>query len=230
MPATLIQAKVGANTSTTALAIATTSNTVTGDAILVAIIGNTATDRISGIAATGCTFAKVASASGLIGGGAASYVTVWEAYNVTGATTPTITISKSVTWAIQAVLFHVRGLVSVSDPLDKVARAGGTTTAINSGSTATLAQADEYVIGVGASDFGGATYTVGAGYANRTQTSAASGDIAMQDKTVAATTAVSSTMTLSGASDNAGVVMTFKIAAAGVTPINFITYHPAWRS
>lgn len=212
MAASLIQARTGQNTSTTTLSITTTSNTVTGDMLFLAIIGNTATDRISGVTATGASFAKIAGISNTIGGGAASRISVWYAFNVTGATTPTVAIAKSATWAIQAVLFHIRGLTT-TDPLDKTASAGGTTTAISSGATATLTQADEYVIGIGASDAGGATYTVGATYGNLNQIAAAAGDIAMQSKAVAATTAVTSTMTLSATSDQIGAVATFKVAS-----------------
>lgn len=220
MASSLIQQKKGANTSTTALAIALTSNTVTGDTIVVAIIGNTNVDRISGIAATGCTFAKVAAASGLIGGGAASYLSVWMAENVTGAATPTITISKSLTWAIQAVINHYRGLATTS--LDKTATATGTTTAISGGTTATLSQAAELIVMIGCSDFGGATYTVGSGYGNLNQQSAAAGDLAIQDKVVAATTAVTGAMTLSGASDNRGSILALKVDTGGgpATPTN----------
>lgn len=228
MASSLIQQKKGANTSTTALAITTTSNTVNGDYIIVGIIGNTNVDRISGIAATGCTFVKNATASGLIGGGAASYITIWEAVNVTAATTPTITISKSVTWAIQAVVNHYRGLTTA--PTDKVVRAGGTTVNASSGATATLSQADELVVGIVGSDAGGATYTAGAGYGNLNQQAAASGDIMIEDKVVAATTAVTVTATISGATDNAAAAVTLKIDPGTVSAVNFITYRPPWRS
>lgn len=220
MAISLIQQKKGANTSTTALAIATTSNTLNGDTIIVGIIGNTNVDRISSISATGMTFTKVAAASGLIGGGGASYISIWVAENVTAATTPTITINKSATWAIQAVVDHWRGLDTTS--LDKTARAGGTTVNANSGNTATLSQADELVIGIVGSDFGGATYTAGAGYTNLNQQAAAAGDIMIESKIVAATTAVNATATLSDVTDQAAAVLTFKAAAAGttVTPAN----------
>lgn len=221
MAATRIQGKTGSATSTTAVSIALNSfDTVTGDVVIVAMIANATANRTSSITATGMSFALLTGSNGVIGGDGLSYVTIWYAYNVTGATTPTLTINKTASCSMQAVAFHVRGLTT-TDPFDKVAKAGAAaSTAISSGNTAALSQADEYIIGVGASDFGGATYTVGATYGNLTQRSAAAGDIAMQDKSVAATTAVSSPMTLSDASDNVGVVATFKIDTGGavVTP------------
>ncbi len=114
--------------------------------------------------------------------------------------------------------FHVRGLTT-TDPLDKSTSTAGTTTSVTSGATATLSQADEYIIGIGASDFGGATYTVGATYGNLTQQAASAGDIAMQDKSVAATTAVTSTMTLSDTTDQIGAVATFKIDTGGAAVV-----------
>lgn len=214
MAATLIQQKSGSNTSTTALAIALTSNTTTGDFILVAINCDQTTDKISSVTATGMTFNKITAASGLIGGGAASYITFWYAFNITGATAPTITINKSATTGIEALVTHWSGLTT-TDPLDQVSRHPGTTTAITSNATAALTQANELVIGVGASDFGGATYTAGSGYSNQIQKAASAGDISLQSKIVAATTAVTSTNTLSSTSDEVGVVMTFLINTGG---------------
>lgn len=222
MASSLIQQKKGTNTSTTALVIATTSNTTTGDTVIVAINGNSATDQISSVTATGMTFVKDTTASGLIGGGAASYISVWVAENVTGATTPSITINKTLTWAIEALVNHYSGLATTSK--DKVAAATGTTTAISGGTTATLTQANELVVMIGGSDFGGATYTVGSGYGNLNQQAAAAGDIAIQDKVVAATTAVTGAMTLSGASDNRGAILTFLVASAGATPTNLFFF------
>lgn len=222
MAATLVQAKSGSNTGTTALAIPLTSNTSTGDTLIVAVNCDQTSDKVSSITATGMTFNKITLASGLIGGGAASYISIWYAFNVTGATTPTVTINKSATSGIEAVLFHYSGFTT-TDPLDKVNRAVGTTTAITTGTTATLSQANEVVVICGASDAGGDTYTPGSGYANLTQKAATAGDIAMADKTVASTTAVSGSFTLvGGASDNAGAIMTFLISG-GTTYNDAIT-------
>lgn len=218
---TLVQQKTGSNLSTTALPITTTSNTVTGDTIIVGIIGNTATDQISSVTATGMTFAKNTSASGLIGGGAASYVSIWVAENITGATTPTITINKSATWAIEAVVNHYRGLATSS--IDKVARAGNTTVNASSGNTTTLTQAPELVVGIVGSDAGTATYTLGGGYGNLAQIVAASGDIAIEDEVVLSTAAVAATMTLSTVTDSAAAVLTFKIATIVTVPPKPIT-------
>jgi hypothetical protein len=194
-------------------------DTLTGSTIVVAIIGNSGTDQISGISisAGSATFTKIATASGLIGGDALSYVTIWYAYNITGGTTPTITITKAASWAIQAIAWEVVGLTT-TDPLDVVAGAGAAaTTAVNSGATASTAQASEYLIGIGGSDFGGATYSHVAGsyFDNLTQVSAAAGDIAMADREVNAVSTYTATLTLSGATDNRGAILAFKNLVGG---------------
>lgn len=214
MASSLIEAVTGTASGTTDVTITKAANTANGDVMILALITNQTTDRVSSISGTGMSFANVASGSGVVGGAGASYVSLWYAYNVTAATTPTVTIVKVSSCSMQAVLFQVRGLTT-TDPLDKVAFANGSLSALASGDTATLSQADEYVLGYGGQRSSGSTivFSVGAGYGNLTQISVAAGISGAEDKVVAATTAVSAAITSDTNAPWACGVATFKIAA-----------------
>lgn len=212
MASKLVQIFTANNTSTTALTI-TMQNTTAGSTIIAAVNINQTAERISSIADGTNSLTKITTASGLIGGGAASYISIWYLYNNTAQTTPTFTFTKSATAGIEVVLLEYTGLTT-TDPLDQVARAGGTTVNMDSGNTGTLAQADELVVGIGGDDFGaGEVYTAGTGYGHLEQRTATAGTIAFEDKVVAATSAVSATFTLGSVTDNATSVLTFKVAA-----------------
>lgn len=212
MASQLKQIFTGNNTGASALTI-TMQNTTTGSTIIAAVNGDAGVERITSITDGTNNLTKITAASGAIGGGALSYVSVWYIYNNTAQTTPTFTFTKSAGTGIEVVLLEYTGLTT-TDPLDQVARAGGTTTSMSSGSTGTLAQANELVVGIGGDDFGvGEVYTAGSGYGHLEQRTAAAGTIAFEDKVVAATTAVSATFTLSDTTDNATSVLTFKVAS-----------------
>lgn len=212
MASKLVQIFTGNNTGTGALAIPM-QNTTTGSTIIAAININQTAERISGITDGVNSLTNIATASGLIGGGALSYISIWYLYNNVGQTTPTFTFTKSATAGIEVVLLEYTGLTT-TNPLDQVARAGGTTTSVSSGNTGVLAQANELVVGIGGDDFGaGQVYTTGAGYGHLEQKTATAGSIAFEDKVVAATTAVSATFTLGSTTDNAAAVLTFLIAS-----------------
>lgn len=215
MTATLVQTKTGSTVNTSsALVLPLASNTSTGDTVIIAVTMDNNVDVISSITATGMTFNKITSASGT-NSDTFAYISVWYAFNVTGATTPSIMVNKSQTMSMEAVVFHYSGLTTI-DPLDKVARATGSSVSPASGNTTTLSQANEVIIGITGSDFGGATYTVGAGYGHLTQITAnGNSEMALQDKQVSATTAISSSMTLSNSASWAASVITMKIASTG---------------
>lgn len=226
MPATLVQTKTGSTAlNSTALALALASNTGTGDTVIVAVFLDDTVDDVSSVTATGMTFTKITAASGLDGAGN-GYLSIWYAFNVTGATTPTISVNKSKSMTMEAVCFHYSGLTT-TNPLDKTATATGSSNAPASGSTAALSQANEVVVGIFGSESGGATYTVGSGYGNLKQVTAnGNSEMAMQDKQVAATTAVSSAATLSASTGWRASVLTFLIASSG-TAITCDSYFPS---
>lgn len=219
MAATLVQTKTGSSASnSTAIGLALASNVGVGDTIIVAFQQDSSTDLVSSVTSTGMSFSKITAASGTNSDGFA-YLSVWYAFNTPSATTPTISINKTSAVSGEAVLFHYSGLTT-ADPLDKTASATGSSTAPASGNTATLSQASEVVVGVVGSDFGGATYTVGSGYGHLIQITANGfSEMAMEDKQVAATTAVAAAFTLSSSSSWRCSALTFKIAAAGGSTI-----------
>lgn len=193
---------------------ATMGNTTTGNMMVLGIFCEAATNNVSGVTDGTNVFAKI----GLgvqIGGGHNGFISLWYAYNITGLTAPTVT--ATVTGAAVGsgmVVAEYSGLLT-TDPLDKSSYVGGTTVNITSNATAATTQNDELVIGIGGSDWGNNTYTVGAGYGNLKTMGNVDLDFSMQDKIIAATGAQTSTMTLGNASDQAGGVATFKAAAAG---------------
>ena len=228
MGITLVQTKTGQTVlNATALPLALASNTVTGDMIIVAITIDDNADDISSVTSTGSSFSKITSASGLTGDGF-TYVSVWYAFNVTGETTPTITINKSTSVSIEAVLRHYLG-VTTTTPLDKVASASGGTSASpssapSSGATVTLSQANELVVGISGSDYGGATYTLGSGYGNLVQIANTlnTSEMGTEDKTVAATTGVTAAFTISNATTWRCSVLTFLIAGTATPSGNLL--------
>ena len=220
MSASVIGTASGSATTTTNPTGTLSANTVTGDTVVLIFVDNATTNKVSSVTATGMTFTNIAALSGLIGGGAASYGGVYIAQNVTGATTPVITVTKTGSCSLQFVAIIIRGLTTT--PQDKTSRAtAANTTTETSGSTATLTQQSEAVIGFGYSDAGtGQTYTVGSGYSSLKSIVAVAGDVALQFKAVNATTAVSSSMTLGTATDNAGGVLTLLVAIVNPTVVS----------
>lgn len=101
---------------------------------------------------------------------------------------------------------------------DVVADTFGTSTTPNSGNTATLAQADEFVIGFVAIE-ANTSWAPGSGYTDmaQRQTSGTVWGLAAEWKTVAATTAVAATGTLGASSTWSAHVLTYKNGTAGAT-------------
>lgn len=134
--------------------------------------------------------------------------------NISGSpTTVTGNLSGSSGFRRAVAVWHTG--VLTSGALDKSARqsAANTTATDNATSTATatLAQADELVLG-GAwqTNTTDATFTAGTGYTERAETTG-SYQAQVEDKTVAATTAVAATWTCSATGRYSGAVDTFKI-------------------
>lgn len=136
--------------------------------------------------------------------------------NCGAATSVTIAISGAAA-RIDATVHEYSGLAT-SSSLDKTASAAdasGTSTAPNSGATATTTQNDELVFGA---DISGSlrTHTVGAGFSNGAQspTGANAGLCAGEGMVVAATGAQTATFTFPTGATWACGVATFKAAAA----------------
>jgi len=136
--------------------------------------------------------------------------------NGSGADTLTFTVSGAASGFLFCAIAEFSGIVAAS-PLDKTAAGTGSGTAVSSGSTAALAQADELVLGgmcwSGTSTT--ATETGGATLIAESEDNATVQAGSFTFKVVAATTAVSATWTIGATQAWAAHVGTFKAAATG---------------
>lgn len=133
--------------------------------------------------------------------------------NVSAATMQ-ITRNTAATANMALACAEYSGVVTVS-PADKIAASVTTFgTAASSGATATLAQANELIIGV-TSATASLTYTPGATFTERRDTGSVR-SLELEDKSVTATTAVTATSTLSTSSNWHCLCATFKEAAVAL--------------
>lgn len=140
-------------------------------------------------------------------------VQMWYAYNIAGGAGHTITVNQdlatSSNGSFVAQEFSVTG---ADDPLDKTAKAAGTSTAPNSGATATLSSDNQLVVAGMACDTV-QTPTAGTGYTNLQQNGSGTPatQVAMESKVVAATTAVTGAFTITSTHWGC-IVATFRVA------------------
>jgi hypothetical protein len=137
---------------------------------------------------------------------------VWQRYTANAASISTVTAvvihaPGEDPMNVRMTIFEISG-AATSSPFDKSSTGEGNGTAIDSGLTATLAQADEICIG-GAQTGGTATFTPGTGW---TETRDANNSTTGY-KIVAATTAVKFDPTGSDIRDWAAAIGTFKAAS-----------------
>jgi hypothetical protein len=219
--ATVVQSKAAnAGGYVTTPTIQFNSNTTTGNTIIIAVTYN---DDVTGnptsiTDTTSNTYAKIAGGAS----GGDTTTELWYAYNITGGTTPTLTVnmSNANSHDFSMTLREVSGLTT-TDPFDvkaEGATASGTTH--TSPSTTTTSQADEFVyacMGLAAN----ATFTAGAGYSNLAQVNGS--DIfqasASESKSVSSTGTQSASFTTSATTVGYVIVATFKIAVVPGTPL-----------
>lgn len=181
-------------------------NTTTGNLVVV-FVGhqsgtvNSVTDSQSN------TYTKILDRSGGLAEGS-----LWYAYNITGGTTPTVTVTISSSQRLHAIAKEFSGIENGSDPLDVFASAASTsTTNHSSGATATTAQNDELVVGMLTVGTYTGTITAGSGYGNLVnQNTQVSGKISAEDKVVSTTGTQTATFTSSGSASLGIAVATFK--------------------
>lgn len=193
------------------------SNTTSGNTIIFSITYN---DDVAGVVSSitdsqSNTYAKIAGGSS--GGDTATEL--WYAYNITGGTTPTISVTMTVPanyHDFSMTAKEVSGLTT-TDPFD--VKAEGSTssgTSHTSATTATTAQANELVNAT----FGLATngtFTVGAGYSDLVEVNGS--DLyqasASESKRVTSTGTQQATITSSASAVGYFIIATFKEASAG---------------
>lgn len=194
------------------------SNTTTGNTIIVAVAPAVAANNVTSITdSQGNTY--VHDVRNTAGAGSHPQIEIWHAENITGGTTPTITVNWTNSTNCAWIAREYSGLAT-SSTLDKTAGSSGTNNAPSSGATATTSQNDELVIGAVSYPTTTVTMTAGSGYANASQKGSTgagtSSLVAVEDKTVAATGAQTATFSSSETGNNWNcVVATFKVAGGG---------------
>lgn len=222
MAITLLQTKTTSKTAsagtTSTVALSTTT---TGS--LVVVGGNNdkgTTLGITGIACTGMSFTKIEDI--VEGGGAIADVSLWYAFNITGNTTPTLTVTYAAGLIGGAIVREYSGLLT-TDPLDKhtSAKSITTTNAPNSGATGTQTGSNDLVIGFAGTGDSGNTYTAGATYGNATTLKVGTTvDMGMEDLILSSSSLPqTATFTITNLSDWACTIATFQ-AAGGAAVIS----------
>lgn len=216
----LLQTKTSSKTvstgTTSTVALLTTT---TGSLVVVAVN----TDKgatlggVTSITCAGMTFTKIDES--VEGGGAIADVALFYAWNITGNTTPTLTVNYAAGMIGGAIIREYSGIDTLADPLDKhvIAKDGALSAAPNSGASAALVGSNDLVIGYAGTGDSGNTYTAGAGYANATTLKIGTTvDMGMEDKTLSGSTAAqTANFTITNSSDWACGVATFKAAGGG---------------
>lgn len=198
------------------------STTTTGSVVVV--VGNTdkgaTLGGITSVTCAGMTFTQVDES--VEGGGAIADVQFFRAFNITGNTTPTLTVNYAAGMIGGAIIREYSGALT-TDPLDKhtITKSGTANNAPNSGATATQTNTDDLVIGYAGTGDSGNTYTAGSGFTNATTLKIGTTvDMGMQDKILSGdSSAQTSIFSITNVSDWACGVATFKSNAGGAAPV-----------
>lgn len=145
---------------------------------------------------------------------------IWYAKNITGGTTPTVTITLSAAATENGVIVREYSGLDTISPLDQTNSGAGTTGAtLSSSATSTTTQANELVVAGGVQTNGTSSWSLGSGYGNLDQKSnafASNVSVAAEDQTVSSTGTYTGTFGWSGSNGSWCVVIaTFKAATAG---------------
>lgn len=208
----LLQTKTASKT----LAAGTTAtvslgNTTNGSLVVVGCMCDSgSTGGITSITCSGMSFTKIDDA---LTGDTLFNGSLWYAYNITGATTPTLTVNFGAFLIGGAIIREYSGAM-ITDPLDKHAidQEVSANTNLNSGATATQTGSNDLVIGFGGTGDSGNTYTAGGGYGNATTLKVGTTvDLGMEEKTLSGSTAAqTATFTVTNSSVWVCAVSTFQ--------------------
>ncbi len=209
----LLQTKTASKTSGAGTtATSSLATTTTGSLVVVGCQNDSGSlGGITGISCTGMTFTKIDE---LQTGDTLFNGSLWYAYNITGATTPTLTVTFAAGLIGGAIIREYSGGIT-TDPLDKhtIAHEASANANLNSGATAAQTGLNNLVIGFGGTGDSGNTYTAGAGYSNATTLKIGTTvDLGMEDKTLSGSTAAqTATFTVTNVSTWVCAVATFKM-------------------
>lgn len=148
-----------------------------------------------------------------------NHVQSFYTYNAASGNT-TITVGNTInTTTTFVVVFEISGLTT-TDPFDKQAVAdAANTTAYASGNTASISQANEYLVGLGMSGFNSYTYTAGSSYTIQKQALISANSYYYEDQNVSSVAAYAANATASASTSSRGAagIMTFKLPSAAAT-------------
>lgn len=202
MAIALISGQKTHNYGTTQARTISFASNVSNGSLIVALIGRYAGSPVTGITGgTGNTFTRIGTETQYVNDSSLC-ADLWYGYNLNGGFTQ-LTFNAAAAQNSTIWIAEFAGALT-TDPLDKTAVANINTPSAtpSSGNTAALAQADEMVFGALIPDIGDATHTItaGSGYGDLEADNDGNAHIAgaIENKIVAATTAVAATFSVAG--------------------------------
>jgi hypothetical protein len=228
--ATLVQSKSGTGTSLTTLTVTLSSATTAGNCLIVVVGTSAGTDnpQVSGITLGGSAgnFASAETAYNDADVNAA----IWADQNCAGGQTSvviTLTHGSGSSPTVNAWVMEWSGVLT-SGAVDKVNGANGSGTSWSTGSTGTLSQSVELIVGTVTSD-GSSITAPGSPWTELTQVSGSAVKTAVGYQVVSATTAVTYNGT-SGSGDYGCCIASFKLTgnlAVALSPATVTITTPA---
>lgn len=187
------------STNTTPITDTWSSNTTTGNFIVVSWEGHGAT--VSSITdSQSNTYTKAgANTAGIYN------TEVWYAQNITGGTTPTITLNISSGQPSGIIIKEYSGVITTGNPIDAsdfTATGTGTTATTNNITTVTANTALVATM----STQGNSSWVVGAGYSNLSTSDNINISLANEDKIVSTTGSYNATITLNSLTWDASII------------------------
>lgn len=221
----LLQTQTSSKTSSAGTtSTASLSTTTTGSLVVVTATTDSGVSSVSSITCAGMTFVKWDDS---LAAGGTYGISFWYALNITGNTTPTLTVNYIAGAIGGAIIREYSGGYTV---LDQHKIGTTTTTSMSSGATSTLTGTNDLVIGYGGTGDSGNTYTAGAGFANAvTLKIGTTVDMGFEDKTLSGSNAAqTATFTITNVSNGACGVATFQASASGGRVIGNINPGQTW--
>lgn len=153
-------------------------------------------------------------------GNGASWTEFYYAYDITGGSSHTVTVSNPNSLGVNFIVREYTGILFTGSPIDVSATATGTVAAMDTGSVTTT-NANDLVIGVFGDDWQAPlTYTPGSSYGNFvTATTGAAGDISLIDLQTTSTGSQDATLTASQAPSWVAAIVTFKAAVPEIVQV-----------
>lgn len=183
MAYTVVQTRNATGTGTS-IAQTWASNTTTGNLIVVQVFAAfTAFSAPSSVTdSQGNSYSQPTAAQVISNGGIYTYI----AQNITGGTTPTVTVNFSGSGQQNIVQIREYAGVVTASAVDVSGGSAGNSAAPST-TTASTTNATDLIIGSFAANLSPITFTAGAGFGNPSTATASSGTVFIQDKEVAST-------------------------------------------